>query len=214
MAKVLLVHASLFGEKSESLALARTFLSRYPHQEVVERALTPSTAPHLDAEAFAAMRLPAAELSAQQKAQGALSDELIAELEAADTIVLAVPMYNFSIPSTFKAWIDHVVRAGRTFRYGEQGAEGLLKGKKVFAFLSRGGIYSGDSPAAAMDFQEPYLRAILRFVGLDDVTFIAVEGIALGPEAAAAGRSRGLADLERLTAANGDASDKAARRAA
>lgn len=214
MANVLLVHASLFGEKSESLALARTFLSRYPHRQLVERALAPANVPHLDAETFTAMRLPAAELSAAQKAQVALSDELIAELEAADTIVLAVPMYNFSIPSTLKAWIDHIARAGRTFRYGEQGPEGLLKGKKVFIFVSRGGIYSADSPAAVMNFQEPYLRAVLRFVGLDDVTFVAVEGIGLGAEAAAAGRARGLADVERLTAANGQGSDEAARRAA
>lgn len=214
MANVLLVHASLFGEKSESLALARTFLSRYPHEQLVERALAPATVPHLDADTFAAMRLSEAELNPRQKAQVALSDALISELEAADTIVLAVPMYNFSIPSTLKAWIDHVARAGRTFRYGKQGPEGLLKGKKVFVFISRGGIYSADSPAAVMNFQEPYLRAILRFVGLDDVTFIAVEGIGLGTEAAAAGRARGLADIERLTAANGQASDEAARRAA
>lgn len=214
MANVLLVHASLFGEKSESLALARTFLSRYPHEQLVERALAPANVPHLDADTFAAMRLSEAELNPRQKAQVALSDALISELEAADTIVLAVPMYNFSIPSTLKAWIDHVARAGRTFRYGKQGPEGLLKGKKVFVFISRGGIYSADSPAAVMNFQEPYLRAILRFVGLDDVTFIAVEGIGLGTEAAAAGRARGLADIERLTAANGQASDEAARRAA
>jgi len=199
MAKVLLIHSSLFGEKSESLALARAFLARYPHQAVVERALTPSTVPHLEAETFAAMRQPAAELDQRQKAQVALSDELIAEIEAADTVVLAVPMYNFSIPSTLKAWIDHVARAGRTFRYGENGPEGLLKGKKVFVFVSRGGLYGADSPAAAMNFQEPYLRAVLGFLGLTDVTFVAAEGIGYGPDAAAAARTKALAEIERLT---------------
>ena len=199
MAKTLLIHSSLFGEKSESLAVARAFLARQPQGAVVERALTPATVPHLDAETFAAMRQPAADLDVQQKSRLALSDALIAELEAADTIVLAVPMHNFSIPSTLKAWIDHVTRAGRTFRYGEAGPEGLLKGKKVYIFLARGGVYSGDSPVAAMDFQEPYLRTLLRFLGLDDVTVVRLEGLALGPDAAAAGRTRALAEAEGLT---------------
>ncbi|HYM04716.1 MAG TPA: NAD(P)H-dependent oxidoreductase, partial [Stellaceae bacterium] len=112
---------------------------------------------------------------------------LIAEVEVADTIVLAVPMYNFAIPSTLKAWIDHVARAGRTFRYTAAGPEGLLKGKKVFVVTGRGGIYSGDVPAKIMDFQEPYLRAVLGFLGLDDVTFIHVEGLKVSPESAAHG---------------------------
>jgi FMN-dependent NADH-azoreductase len=204
MANVLLVHSSLFGEKSESLALARSFLSRYPHGKLVERALTPSTIPHLDAATFAAMRLPEAELGAEQKPLVALSDTLIAELEAADTIVLAVPMYNFSIPSTLKAWLDHVARAGRTFRYTEKGPEGLLKGKKVFVFLSRGGVYGSETPLGALDFQEPYLRAILRFVGLDDVTVVPAEGLAFGAEAAAASRAKALAEIGRLTPAHAE----------
>jgi FMN-dependent NADH-azoreductase len=99
-------------------------------------------------------------------------------------------MYNFSIPSTLKAWIDHITRAGRTFRYGAAGAEGLLKGKKVFIVTGRGGVYSGDSPARGMDFQEPYLRAMLGFLGLDDITFIHVEGLKVSPEAAASGLER------------------------
>jgi FMN-dependent NADH-azoreductase len=85
-----------------------------------------------------------------------LSDDLIAELEAADTVVFAVPMYNFSIPSTLKSWIDHVARAGRTFRYTPQGPQGLLTGKSVFVVASRGGVYRAGSPAAPFDYQEPY----------------------------------------------------------
>jgi len=190
MSNVLLIHSSVFGENSQSLGLARDFLKRFPHRSVVERALTPQTMPHLDGATFAAMGTPTG---------AALSDELIAELEAADTIVLAVPMYNFSIPSTLKAWIDHVARRGRTFRYTEKGPEGLLTDKKVFVLVARGGLYSKGAPAAALDFQEPYLRAVLGFLGLTDVTFVYLEGLALGPEAANANRDKALAEIERLT---------------
>jgi FMN-dependent NADH-azoreductase len=190
MSNVLLIHSSVFGENSQSLGLARDFLKRYPHRSVVERALTPQTMPHLDGATFAAMGNPTG---------AALSDELIAELEAADTIVLAVPMYNFSIPSTLKAWIDHVARRGRTFRYTEKGPEGLLKDKKVFVLVARGGLYSKGAPAAAFDFQEPYLRTVLGFLGLTDATFVHLEGLAMGPEAANANRDKALAEIERLT---------------
>lgn len=200
MANVLLVHSSLFGEKSESLGVARAFLSRYPHGRTVERALPPGAIPHLDAATFTAMRTPPAELSESQKPLLALSDTLIGELEAADTIVLAVPMHNFSIPSTLKAWVDHIARAGRTFRYTEKGPEGLLTGKKVFIFVARGGVYSGASPAAALNFQETYLRAVLGFIGLKDVSVVSVEGLAMGPDAATAARARAVSEAERLAA--------------
>jgi FMN-dependent NADH-azoreductase len=199
MTDVLLIHSSIFGEKSQSLGLARDFLQRYPHRAVIERALTSHTMPHLDGETFVAMGTDAGQHSDLQKEAVVLSDELIAELEAADTIVLAVPMYNFSIPSTLKAWIDHVARRGRTFRYTEKGPEGLLTNKKVFVLVSRGGVYSKGSPAAAFDFQEPYLRTVLGFLGLTDVTFVHFEGVGMGPEAAAANRRKALADVERLT---------------
>ena len=199
MSNVLLIHSSVFGDKSQSLALARDFLKRYPHRSVVERALSPQTMPHLDGETFVAMGTPSGEHDSRQQAAVALSDTLIAELEAADTIVLAAPMYNFSIPSTLKAWIDHVARRGRTFRYTEKGPEGLLKGKKVFVLTARGGVYSNGAPAAAFDFQEPYLRAVLAFLGLTDVTFVHFEGLAMGPEAANANRAKALATIEQLT---------------
>ena len=199
MSNVLLIHSSVFGENSQSLGLARDFLKRYPHHSVVERALTPQTMPHLDGDTFAAMGTPAGELTSGQQRAAALSDKLIAELEAADTIVLAAPMYNFSIPSTLKAWIDHVARRGRTFRYTEKGPEGLLKGKKVFVLAARGGLYGKGAPAAAFDFQEPYLRTVLGFLGLTDVTFVYLEGLAMGPEAANTNRGKALAEIERLT---------------
>lgn len=198
MSKVLLVRSSIFGDNSTSLGFAQEFLSRYPHSSLVERALTTNTMPHLDAETFAAMAVPEPQRNERQMALMALSDALIAELEAADTIVLAVPMYNFSIPSTLKAWIDHIARAGRTFRYTADGPEGLLKGKKVFVFTSRGGIYSDCSPFRVLDFQEPYLRTIFRFIGLDDVAFVHLEGLHISPEAAAKSRTQAQTAIERL----------------
>jgi FMN-dependent NADH-azoreductase len=194
MANLLFVSSSLFGDGSQSRLIASEFIDRWrqshPRTTVVERELTADSIPHLSLAVLAASMTPADTRSAADRQTAALADSLIEEVEAADVIVLAAPMYNFSIPSTLKAWIDHVTRAGRTFRYGTAGAEGLLRGRKVFIITGRGGIYSGDSPAKGMDFQEPYLRAMLGFLGLDDVTFIHVEGLKIGPEAAASGIER------------------------
>ncbi len=194
MSKVLLVHSSIFGENSQSLGLARAFLKLYPHTSLVERILTPRSIPHLDSETFAAMRTPQSELTVLQQQAVTLSDQLIGELETADTILLAAPMYNFSIPSTLKAWIDHVARSGRTFRYSEKGPEGLLKGKKVFVLMTRGGIYSNGN--ASLDFQKPYLTAVLSFIGLGDVTFIHFEGIGMGADTVKVNHAKALAELE------------------
>ena len=195
MDKVLFIQSSIFGEHGQSHGVAREFLARYPHSSLVERRLTPANTPHLDGETAAAFRMPEGERNEEQKARLALSDALIAEVEAADTIVLAAPMYNFSIPSTLKAWVDHVARAGRTFRYTASGPEGLLKGKKVFVITARGGRYS-DGPAKPFDFQEPYLRAVLGFLGITDVTFVHLEGIAMGPDAAAQAFERARAAIK------------------
>ena len=198
MSKVLFVQSSIFGNQSKSLGVAQEFLARYPHTSVVERVLTPTSMPHLDAETMAAMVTPEGQRTERQTSLVALSDTLIGELEAADVIVLAVPMYNFSIPSALKAWIDHVARAGRTFRYTEAGPVGLLKGKKVFVVTARGGMYSNGGPAAPFDFQEPYLRAVLGFIGMDDVTFVHLEGLKISPEVAANSLARARADIDRL----------------
>lgn len=198
MSNVLLVQSSIFGNQSKSLGLAQELLARYPHTSLVERVLTPTSMPHLDAETITAMAIPEGRRTGRQKSLVALSDTLIAELEAADVIVLAVPMYNFSIPSTLKAWIDQVARAGRTFRYTEAGPVGLLKGKKVFVVTARGGVYSDGGPAGALDFQEPYLRAVLRFIGIDDVIFVHLEGLKVSAEVAANGFARARADIDCL----------------
>jgi FMN-dependent NADH-azoreductase len=193
MANLLFVASSLFGDGSQSRLIASELIDRWrqshPRTTVVERDLAADGIPHLSQLAFAASLTPPRSRSAAEHEAAALADTLIEEVEAADVIVIAAPMYNFSIPSTLKAWIDHITRAGRTFRYGAAGAEGLLKGKKVFVVTGRGGVYSDDSPAKGMDFQEPYLRAMLGFLGLD-VTFIHVEGLKISPEAAASGIER------------------------
>jgi FMN-dependent NADH-azoreductase len=135
------------------------------------------------------MGTPEIELTGKQRAQLGLSDALIAEIETTDTIVLAVPLHNFSIPLTLKAWIDHVARRGRTFSHAAARPQGLLKGKKVFVLTSRGGVYS-EGPTQAFDFQAPYLRAVLGLIGLTDVTFVHFEGIGISPETAKKGFDR------------------------
>jgi FMN-dependent NADH-azoreductase len=194
MSRLLFVTSSVFGAESKSRQIGAEFVAAWskahPGTQVVERSLTPQSMPHLTQEAIAAWSLPEEKRSPQQREIADHADAIIAEVEAADAVVIAAPMYNFSISSTLKAWIDHLVRAGRTFRYSAAGPDGLLKGKKVFIVTGRGGVYSGDSPARALDFQEPYLRAVLGFVGLTDVTFIHVEGLGISPESAASGLER------------------------
>jgi FMN-dependent NADH-azoreductase len=194
MSNLLFVTSSLFGAESKSRQVAVELIDAWraenPGTTVTTRDLNAETMPHVTLDTLAASATPAAQRTDVQHAAAVLADTLLAEVEAADTIVLAVPMYNFSIPSTLKAWIDHVVQAGRTFRYTAAGPEGLLKGKKIFVVTGRGGVYTGDSPARALDFQEPYLRALLGFIGLTDVTFIHVEGVKVSAEAAAHGLAR------------------------
>ena len=194
MTSLLLVTSSLFGTASQTRQIAQEFVAAWrrtnPTARIVERDLTSGSIPHLSQDTLTALGTAAEQRTSAQRDTVAFADSLIEEVEAADTIVLAAPMYNFTIPSTLKAWLDHVARAGRTFRYGAAGPEGLLKGKKVYVVTGRGGIYSGESPYRAMDFQEPYLRTILGFVGITDVTFVHVEGLNLGNEQAESGRAR------------------------
>ena len=136
--------------------------------------------PHLTPATLAGVRGEPATVA--ELATRALSDALIAELRAADTIVMGVPMYNFSVPTGLRAWFDHVLRAGETFRYSSAGPEGLLGGKRVIVIEARGGYYS-EGPAQAFDFQEPYLRHLFAFVGITDVEFVRVEKMGFGPEA-------------------------------
>lgn len=199
MKNVLFVSSSLMSDASTSRRiggeLVQAMQIENPALSVTERHLQPASMPHLSAELLGAFGKTADQRSKSESGAVAFADRLIEEVEAADTIVIATPMYNFSIPSTLKAWIDHIARAGRTFRYTANGPEGLLKGKKVHIVVSRGGYYTGESPAKALDFQEPYLRGVLGFVGLDDVSFIHVEGQAIGAEAAAKGLASARAQI-------------------
>ena len=184
MSTFLVLNSSVSGDASVSRILVEEVVSRLleaePGATVVQRDLGAAPIPHLTTSNLAGVRgVPAtdAELAAR-----ALSDQLLAELRAADTVVIGAPMYNFSIPTGLRAWFDYVLRAGETFSYSEAGPRGLLGGKRVIVIELRGGLYS-EGPAQAIDFQEPYLRHLLGFMGLADVVFIHAKKIGFGPDA-------------------------------
>ena len=187
MANILVLNSSVLGAGSASRFLVdeavQRLLKATPGVKVVHRDLGTQPVPHLTADNVAGDRgVPASDA---ERAARVLSDELLAELRAADTVIIGAPMYNFSISTGLRAWFDYVLRAGETFAYSEAGPRGLLSGKRVIVVESRGGLYS-EGPAKAADFQEPYLRHLLGFIGLTDVTFIHAEKIGFGPEARAA----------------------------
>lgn len=187
MSSVLVVTSSALGQASVSTQLVEDAVRRLtrkdPAARIVTRDLGAQPVPHLTLDSATAIRGGEPKTPAEAEAR-ALSDTLIAELQAADTLVIGAPMYNFGMASTLKAWFDHVLRAGVTFRYTEAGPEGLLKGKRAIVVESRGGLYS-EGPAQAMDAQEPHLRTLLGFVGITDVAFVRAEKLAFGPEARA-----------------------------
>jgi FMN-dependent NADH-azoreductase len=152
-----------------------TWTKENPEGEVIERDLATTHLPHITDEWTSAAHSDPASHSDSQKQALATSEMLVEEVLAADTIVIGAPMYNFAISAPLKAWIDQVVRIGRTVLFGSNGPDGLLKGKKAVVITSRGGSYRAGTPTAPYDYQEPYLRHILAFVGLTDVTFIHAE---------------------------------------
>lgn len=185
MSTILVINSSVSGDASVSKLLVEDTLAGLraadPTARVVTRDIGQNPVPHVTPETLAALGREEPTSSAQREAR-ALSDQLIDELFAADTIVIGVPMYNFGIPSTLKAWFDYVLRAGKTFRYSETGAEGLLTGRRAIVVLSRGGFY-GSGAAKPKDSQEPHLRTLLGFAGILDVTYVRAEKLAFGPEA-------------------------------
>jgi len=182
--KILQINASArsAGANSTRLADAVTarLLAQFPDASVELRDLASVPHPVLDEPALTALFTPAEQRSPAQAARVALDDALIAQVQAVDTLVLGVPMYNFGVPVQLKTWIDAIARAGVTFRYTANGPEGLLKGKKVYVALARGGLYR-DTPA---DSQVPYLKSVLAFLGMTDVEFIYAEGLAMGADSA------------------------------
>jgi FMN-dependent NADH-azoreductase len=180
---ILQINSSARAENSQSTRLANSIVQRVrlaqPDAALTIRDLGRNPHPALDESALGALFTPAEQRTPQQDARVALDDALIAELKAADVVVLGVPMYNFGVPTQLKNWIDAVSRAGVTFKYTEQGAVGLVQGKKVYVALTRGGMYR-NTPA---DTQAPYLKTFLSFLGMTDAQFIYAEGLAMGPEA-------------------------------
>jgi FMN-dependent NADH-azoreductase len=180
---ILHVSSSSRGDASYSNRVATQVLdelrSRNPGARVTVRNLATDPLPHIDDDFVAATRTGAA--TDRQRTLLAQSDALVDELFGADIVVIAAPMINFTIPSNLKTWIDYVARAGRTFSYSEAGPKGLVTGKHVIIVAARGGIYS---QAPALDFQLPYLKSVLGFLGMTDVEVLEVEGTAYGPEAA------------------------------
>ena len=164
--------------ESFSIRLANGIIDKlqraHPGSTVQVRDLATHPFPHLEAVHIQSFRTPAEERTPEQVVAVHHSDTVVSELQQADTIVIGAPLYNFGIPSTLKAWIDHVVRARVTFRYTASGMEGLLTGKKVYVALSSGGIYS-EGPWMANDFVAPYLKAVLAGIGLTDITVVRVE---------------------------------------
>ncbi|MDO8305989.1 FMN-dependent NADH-azoreductase [Herminiimonas sp.] len=183
MTRILHINSSVRNTDSISRKVTREFLNKWqvnePEAVIVERDLAAHPLPHLTEKTLGAFFTPAEQRTPEQAQIAQLSDTLVQELFDADVIVIGAPMYNFSITSGLKAWVDHVARAGVTFKYGEQGPVGLLTGKKVYIFTSSGGVYSA-GPAQGMDFLATYLRTVLGFIGLSDITFIASEGLAMG----------------------------------
>jgi FMN-dependent NADH-azoreductase len=172
-----------------------------PQATVAHRDLIATPVPHLGAELLQLLRPTPGAVppdNATVRAEAAQTEELLREFLAADVVVMGAPMFNFSIPSQLKAWIDRVVQAGRTFSYSSAGPVGLAAGKKVIVVSSRGGVYAGTAYETALDHQEAYLKAVLNFIGITDISFVRAEGVAMSPEKrreALAGAERAIADL-------------------
>ncbi|MBG8558776.1 MULTISPECIES: FMN-dependent NADH-azoreductase [Pseudomonas] len=180
MSRVLIIESSARLQDSVSRQLTRDFISQWqaanPADQISVRDLALNPVPHLDSHLLGGWMKPEAQRSAEEVQALARSNELTDEVLAADVLVLAAPMYNFTIPSTLKAWLDHVLRAGVTFKYTPTGPQGLLTGKRAYVLTARGGIHAG----AGSDHQEPYLRQVMAFIGIHEVTFIHAEGLNMG----------------------------------
>lgn len=176
MSNILHITTSIRGDESVSNTLGNKLvagLSAQSGADVTTRDLSRNDIPFISAERFAANLAPAAERTAEQSELAAISDTLIAELQAADTIVISSPVYNFGVPATLKAWADLVARAGTTFKYTENGPVGLLEGKKAYITAASGGTPIGSD----IDFMSTWLTFFLGFLGIKDVEVIAADGI-------------------------------------
>ena len=200
MKTLLLIHTSLQGPESLSSSLAGDYIEQWRAENsdgrVISRDLATEPVPHLTAERFAAFTTAAEERSSDQNSIVAFSDEMIGELQEADEILIGLPMHNFGIPSTLKAYIDHVARAGITFRYTADGPVGLLTNKRAIVFATRGGKYLG----TGLDTQTDYMKNFFAFLGIENTQFIYAEGTAMGDESLNAGIQSARQQIHALNA--------------
>lgn len=198
MSRVLVIESSARQQGSVSRQLTGDFIAQWqaahPQDEIQVRDLAKEPVPHLDETLLGGWMKSAEQQSEAEKAAAVRSNLLTDEVLAADVLVLAAPMYNFAIPSTLKAWLDHVLRAGVTFKYTETGPQGLLTGKRAYVLTARGGIYAG----SGLDHQEPYLRQALAFIGIHDVQFIHAEGLNMGEDFSAKGLAKAREQLAQV----------------
>lgn len=205
---ILLVTSSPRGAASHSTRvatdLAQKLVAADPSNTLVVRDLVANPLPHIDPDYATGIYTPAEARTPRQAEVVGVSDAVLDELFAADTVILATGFINFNISSTLKSWVDHVARSGKTFAYGENGPKGLVTGKKVYIVLASGGIYS-EGAAVQMDHAIPYLRSVLAFLGMTDVEVIRVEGVGMGADAVTAALARATAKVDAIAARAGDA---------
>ncbi|MCG9651716.1 FMN-dependent NADH-azoreductase [Vibrio vulnificus] len=195
MSRLLVLKSSILGDYSQSNKLVDEFINKFDQQDVVVRDLAQQPLPVLDFQVATALRA-SGDLSEAQQAIVDLSDQLIAEIKHADTLIIAAPMYNFTVPTQLKNWIDLIARAGVTFTYTAQGPKGLIEGKKAVVVTTRGGIHKD----AASDIITPYLKTVLGFVGVTEVEFVYAEALNMGEDFASKGLASASEHLAALTA--------------
>jgi FMN-dependent NADH-azoreductase len=202
MPKVLVITASPRGERSVSRSLttmfAQLWAQNHPQDTVLLRDIGHHPVPHVTEPWVVGAFAPAEAQTTESKAAIAVSDQLVEEFLSADKFIFGVPMYNFNIPSTFKAYIDQIVRAGKTFAVGPNGYEGLVKDKKALFITSSGGAYHQGTPMAAYNFQEPYLRVIFGFIGVTDVQFIGADSLNMGDDATKLAQEKAEREIREL----------------
>lgn len=192
MNNVLVLKSSILADNSQTNQLSNYFVSKLADKNVVIRDLAANPLPHFDATAATALR--GQPTSSEENALLALSDELVAEIKNADTLIINAPMYNFHIPTQLKSYFDFIARPRVTFQYSEKGPEGLLKGKKALVLAAFGGFHQNQPT----DLVASYMKAILGFVGITDVQFVYMEGIGLGPEAVEKAQAQAKAEIDKM----------------
>ena len=195
MKNVLVLKSSILADNSQTNQLSDYFVSKLADKNVVIRDLAANPLPHFDATAATALR--GQPTSAEENALLALSDELVAEIKKADTLIINAPMYNFHIPTQLKSYFDFIARPRVTFQYTEKGPEGLLKGKKAVVLVAFGGFHQNQPT----DLVTSYMKTILGFVGITDVQFVYMEGIGFGPEAVEKAQAQAKAEIDKIATA-------------